>query len=355
MNPADSTQFLTQTAQFTEVETLQKMEKEQAAAQSASQVLAASSMIGRPVTYSLTTTGGSGTAKPTGVLSVRGSLPKDADVGATASATTNVFTEQGKKVPLELDFTKTATGWNVQASTGGAKLGSPVAIKFDSSGDRVDHRPDDPGGRARRHHRHRRRLARDRAHPRVRGRVGPDAAATRERSRDRRRRRAGRQRRSDRDRHRDRRAHDDRRPATGDQRPADSVHRNHRRTDVITNDTTNDTTDPLTPFTRNSPKVGTNASLDVRRSHGSAVSPGIHGRRRQQHRQRQHDRLQVEHRALRRPVEPAAQRGRPAHRGRRRYQPRAGRPRCAAHRRQRQLRPGRDAADRTLHRLRHPG
>jgi flagellar basal-body rod modification protein FlgD len=137
MNPADSTQFLTQTAQFTEVETLQKMEKEQAAAQSASQVLAASSMIGRPVTYSLTTTGGSGTPKPTGVLSVRGSLPKDADVGATASATTNVFTEQGKKVPLELDFTKTAAGWNVQASTGGAKLGSPVAIKFDSSGDRV--------------------------------------------------------------------------------------------------------------------------------------------------------------------------------------------------------------------------
>ncbi len=137
MNPADSTQFLTQTAQFTEVETLQRMEKSQAAAQSASQVLAASSMIGRPVTYSLTTTGGSGTPKPTSVLSVRGSLPKDADVGATASATTTVFTEHGQKVPLELDFTKTAAGWNVQAATGGAKLGSPVAIKFDSSGDRA--------------------------------------------------------------------------------------------------------------------------------------------------------------------------------------------------------------------------
>ena len=74
MNPADSTQFLTQTAQFTEVETLQKMEKEQATAQAASQVLSASSMIGRPVTYSLTANGGSGAPTPTSVISVRGSL-----------------------------------------------------------------------------------------------------------------------------------------------------------------------------------------------------------------------------------------------------------------------------------------
>ena len=68
MNPTDSTQFLTQTAQFTEVETLQKIEKDQEAAQSANQVLAASSD-GRPAgrrTRS-TTTGGSGTPKPTGV------------------------------------------------------------------------------------------------------------------------------------------------------------------------------------------------------------------------------------------------------------------------------------------------
>jgi flagellar basal-body rod modification protein FlgD len=137
MNPADSTQFLSQTAQFTQVETLQRMEKEQAAAQSASQVLAASSMLGRPVTYSLTAGGGSGTPKPTSVLSVRGSLPTDAAVGATASATTDVYTAHGKKVPVELDFTKTAAGWNVQAATNGVALGKPVAIKFDASGDRV--------------------------------------------------------------------------------------------------------------------------------------------------------------------------------------------------------------------------
>ena len=137
MNPADSTQFLTQTAQFTEVETLQKMEKEQATAQSASQVLAASSMIGRPVTYSLTAGGAAGTPKPTSVVSVRGSLPKDADVGATATATTDVFTNQGAKVPLELDFTKTATGWTVQAVSNHAKLGQAVPVSFDATGSRV--------------------------------------------------------------------------------------------------------------------------------------------------------------------------------------------------------------------------
>ena len=133
MNPADSTQFLTQTAQFTEVETLQKMAKQQEAQQAASQVLAASTMIGRPVTYSLTANGGSGTPTPTTVLSVRGSLPTDAAVGAKATANTDVYTEDGVRVPLELDFTKTATGWSVQASHNGAKLGSPVAITFSDS------------------------------------------------------------------------------------------------------------------------------------------------------------------------------------------------------------------------------
>src|SRR6476619_3305359 len=53
MNPADSTEFLSQTAQFTQVETLQKMAKQQEAQQAASQLLASASMIGRPVSYSL--------------------------------------------------------------------------------------------------------------------------------------------------------------------------------------------------------------------------------------------------------------------------------------------------------------
>lgn len=135
MNPADSTQFLTQTAQFTEVETLQKMEKEQATAQSASQVLAAASMIGRPVSYSLTAGGGSGTPTPTSVVSVRGNLPANAAVGTSATATADVYTQQGKKIPLDLNFTRTANGWSVQASNNGASLGQPIAINFDAAGD----------------------------------------------------------------------------------------------------------------------------------------------------------------------------------------------------------------------------
>jgi len=137
MNPADSTQFLTQTAQFTEVETLQKMEAEQATAQSASQVLAASTMIGRPATYSLAPSGGTAAPTPTSVISVRGSLPSDAAVGATAAVSTDVYTAHGAKVALELDFTKTAGGWTVQAWSNGAKLGQPVPVTFNATGDRT--------------------------------------------------------------------------------------------------------------------------------------------------------------------------------------------------------------------------
>ena len=137
MNPADSTQFLTQTAQFTEVETLQKMAKQQEAQQAASQLLASSSMIGRPVTYSLTANGGSGTPTPTTVMSVRGSLPSDAAVGTVKTTTEDVFTGKGTKIPLELDFTKTASGWTVQALTNGSKLGQPVAVSFSANGDRA--------------------------------------------------------------------------------------------------------------------------------------------------------------------------------------------------------------------------
>jgi len=133
MNPADSTQFLTQTAQFTEVETLQNMEKLDQTSQAANQLLAAASMVGRPVTYSLATLGGSGTPTPTSTVSVRGTLPDDAATGATAVAATDVYTASGAKVALQLQFAKTDSGWTVQAINNGTKLGDPVSIPFDSS------------------------------------------------------------------------------------------------------------------------------------------------------------------------------------------------------------------------------
>ena len=94
-------------------------------------------MIGRAATYSLAPNGGTTTPTPTSVISVRGALPSNAAVGATAAATTDVYTAPGKKIPLELDFVKTSTGWTVQASSSGAKLGHPVPVTFDASGDRT--------------------------------------------------------------------------------------------------------------------------------------------------------------------------------------------------------------------------
>ena len=137
MNPVDSTQFLTQTAQFTELETLQKIEGEQSAQQSASQMLAASSMVGRQVTYALSPGGQAVAPTATSVVSIRGTLPKDATTGAHAQTSTTVYTNAGVKVPLTLDFTKTDAGWTVQASTRGMDLGSALPVTFDASGDRT--------------------------------------------------------------------------------------------------------------------------------------------------------------------------------------------------------------------------
>ena len=138
MHPADSTQYPTQTAQFPELETLQKIEKEQQALAAATQALNATSMVSRQVTYSLTNgTTGPVRPTPTSLVSVRGALPKDASVGAHATTTTQLFTGNGSKIPLTLDFTRTESGWKVQASSGGQLVGSAAPLSFDASGDRT--------------------------------------------------------------------------------------------------------------------------------------------------------------------------------------------------------------------------
>jgi flagellar basal-body rod modification protein FlgD len=137
LHPADATQFLTQTAQFTQLETLQKIEKQQETQAHASEMLAASSMVGRQVTYALNN-GVQQAPTPTSVIAVRGTLPKDAAVGSRAVATTNVFTKDGAAIPLTLSFTRTADGWTVQAKNGNSEIGSPLALSFDSSGDHTN-------------------------------------------------------------------------------------------------------------------------------------------------------------------------------------------------------------------------
>jgi flagellar basal-body rod modification protein FlgD len=132
-SPADSTQFLTQTAQFTTLETLQRIEKEQKTLAQASQTLSAASMVGRSVSYSLSASGESGPAA-TSVVSLRGALPEDAAEGARVTTQATVFTNTGAPVDIELAFRKTAQGWTVQARSNGHPVGEPAPLEFDGSG-----------------------------------------------------------------------------------------------------------------------------------------------------------------------------------------------------------------------------
>ena len=138
LSPTDGTQFLTQTAQFTELETLQKIQSQQADSVKSNQMLAAASMVGRSVTYALNTSGTPSTPTGTSVVSIRGTLPKDAATGAKATVNTNVFTKTGQKIPLTLQFTKTNAGWSVQAFSNGASVGTALNLGFDSTGDHTN-------------------------------------------------------------------------------------------------------------------------------------------------------------------------------------------------------------------------
>ncbi len=131
--PADGTQFLTQTAQFTQLETLQKIESQLEAQTKSNQMLSAASMVGRSVTYSISqATGQASTPSPTTVVSVRGTLPIDAANDVSSTAQTKIYTKSGSQVPLSLKFSHTASGWTVQAMNGNQQLGAPIAMHFDS-------------------------------------------------------------------------------------------------------------------------------------------------------------------------------------------------------------------------------
>ena len=136
LSPTDSTQFLTQTAQFTTVSTLQQIEADQQALGHTNELLAASGMVGRGVSYSTTGIAPS-TATATTNVSVGGNLAQDAPVGAHVNLNTTMYNNVGTKVPLQLQFTRTADGWSVQPSSGGNAIGSPQNVTFDASGERT--------------------------------------------------------------------------------------------------------------------------------------------------------------------------------------------------------------------------
>jgi len=136
LSPTDSTQFLTQTAQFTEVSTLQQIETDQQSILHTNQLLAASGMVGRGVTYSTTGISPSN-AVGTSTVSVGGNLAQDAPVGAHVTLNSTAYNNIGSQVPLQLQFTRTADGWSMQASSDGKPIGAPSDITFDASGQRT--------------------------------------------------------------------------------------------------------------------------------------------------------------------------------------------------------------------------
>src|SRR5204863_8417937 len=95
MSPMDGTQFITQSAQFTQLETLMKIQKSQEGLAQSSQLLSAATMVGRPVTYGLSQANLPATAVGTTAISLRGTLPKDATSGTKAMASTDIFTSTG--------------------------------------------------------------------------------------------------------------------------------------------------------------------------------------------------------------------------------------------------------------------
>jgi flagellar basal-body rod modification protein FlgD len=139
MNPTDSTQFLAQTAQFTQVETLNNISAEVKAQAAATEVLEANSMTGKDVTVSTP----SGTPAVTTVAHLGGNLSLDDAVGAKTSTTATVFTTKGSKVPIRFDLTRLPDGadgskhWQARAYVSTTQIAGPFTVDFDSHGERT--------------------------------------------------------------------------------------------------------------------------------------------------------------------------------------------------------------------------
>ncbi len=139
MNPTDSSQFLAQTAQFTQVETLNNIATDIKAQTAANEVLEASSMIGKNVSVSTQ----SGTPAVTTVAHLGGNLSLDDTVGATASTTATLYTTKGTQVPVRLDLTRLPDGsdgskhYQARAYVSTTQIGGPFTVDFDSHGERT--------------------------------------------------------------------------------------------------------------------------------------------------------------------------------------------------------------------------
>ncbi len=146
MAPADGTQFLTQTAQFTQLETLQKIEKLMTQQSAASEVLEASAMVGRRVQIALPVAQ-QGTPTVTTSLTAGGNLPKDAAIGTKVESTIQVLANDGTKVPLRVQLTKLADGpagdssWELRTYVSTTQISGPSTLTFDAQGQRTSPDP----------------------------------------------------------------------------------------------------------------------------------------------------------------------------------------------------------------------
>ena len=143
MSPADGTQFLAQTAQFTMVEKLNEISQLVKTTAAANEVLEAGSMIGRNVT--IATQGGTPTV--TTVTHVGGNLSNDTPLGAKVTTDSTLYTTKGTKIPVTLELTKLADGadgshhWSGRALVGTARIGAAFTVDFDASGERTSPNP----------------------------------------------------------------------------------------------------------------------------------------------------------------------------------------------------------------------
>ncbi|MDZ4826822.1 MAG: flagellar hook capping FlgD N-terminal domain-containing protein [Actinomycetota bacterium] len=142
MSPADPGDFLAQSAQFTMVEKLAEIEKASVEARKSNEVLAASAMIGRTVTFG-TLTGEPTTPIATSEIGIGGNLPASAATAASFETTTDVYTNDGAKVPLKFQFVRAAdapegggTQWDMRVLVGTQQIGAST-VTFDTNGERT--------------------------------------------------------------------------------------------------------------------------------------------------------------------------------------------------------------------------
>ena len=131
MSPADGTQFLAQTAQFTMVEKLNEINQAVKSNAAANEVLEANSMISKSVSVATK----DGLAAVTTVNHFGGTLSNDAAIGTKVSADSDLYTTKGTKIPVTMEFTKQADGtdgthhWSARAMVGKIQLAPGYGYK----------------------------------------------------------------------------------------------------------------------------------------------------------------------------------------------------------------------------------